>query len=134
MDRPPLPVTDLDVRAWTALQWREEHLPLSRLRGVSDWQALTRLEQAAAGRIADRLGLDDDQRYSLISHHVTRVEQHGRPAGAPARSHGGRRLPRRGSRNVTVGWAVWFGNRRAGLRDRWFRLRTIRHYRGAPHL
>jgi hypothetical protein len=24
----------------------------------------------------------------------------------------------------TVGWAAWFGNRRTGLRDRWFRLRT----------
>jgi hypothetical protein len=30
MDRPPLPVTDLDGRAWTALRWRQDHLPLGR--------------------------------------------------------------------------------------------------------
>ena len=35
-------------------------------------------------------------------------------------------------RNVTVGWGTWFGNRRVGLRDRWFRLRTSSSYRGAP--
>jgi hypothetical protein len=40
--------------------------------------------------------------------------------------------PRHSLLNVTVGWAMWFGNRRAGLRDRWFRLRTSRHYRGCP--
>lgn len=39
---------------------------------------------------------------------------------------------RRGFLNVTVGWGVWFRNRQVGLRDRWFRLRTIRSYRGAP--
>jgi hypothetical protein len=27
---------------------------------------------------------------------------------------------------------MWFGNRQEGLRDRWFRLRTSRHYRGCP--
>jgi hypothetical protein len=31
-----------------------------------------------------------------------------------------------------VGWAMWFGNRQEGLRDRWLRLRTSRHYRGCP--
>jgi hypothetical protein len=37
-------------------------------------------------------------------------------------------------RNVTAGWGVWFGKRRTGLRDRWFRLRTTSSYRGAPQL
>jgi len=34
--------------------------------------------------------------------------------------------------NVTVGWSAWFGNRRTGLRDRWFRVRTTWDYRGCP--
>jgi hypothetical protein len=33
LDRPPLPVADLDARAWTVLRWRQAHLPLRRLRG-----------------------------------------------------------------------------------------------------
>jgi hypothetical protein len=27
---------------------------------------------------------------------------------------------------------MWLRNRQTGLRDRWFRLRTMRYYRGAP--
>jgi hypothetical protein len=33
---------------------------------------------------------------------------------------------------VAVGCSVWFRNRQVGLRDRWFWLRTIPDYRGAP--
>ena len=57
-------------------------------------------------------------------------------ARAVARSRRHRRRPGRtfAFRNVTVGWGVWFGNRRVGLRDRWFRLRTTSSYRGAPQL
>jgi hypothetical protein len=53
----------------------------------------------------------------------------GRRAGLAAR-----RLPRRPPRFLifTVGWGVWFGNRWVSLRDRWFRLRTSRYYRGVP--
>jgi hypothetical protein len=36
--------------------------------------------------------------------------------------------------NFTVGWGTWFGNRRIGLRDRWFQLRTLGHFRHAPQL
>lgn len=75
MDRPPLPAADLDPRAWAVLRWRQDHLPLHRLRRAGDRAALTRLESAAAWRVAERLGLGDDQRYSLIHHHRNAVRQ-----------------------------------------------------------
>jgi hypothetical protein len=139
LDRPPLPVAGLDTRAWAVLRWRHDHLPLAELRRAGDLQALSHLERAAAWRLAGRLGLDDDQRYSLVWHHdhqVTRRVAQARPDLArPAMTPPGpRRLPRRRLRflNVTVGWAAWLGNRRVGLRDRWFRLRTTGRYRGCP--
>jgi hypothetical protein len=150
LDRAPLPVSELDGRAWAALRWRQDHLPVGKLRRPADREALLNLERAEAWRIADRLDVDDDQRYSLISHHASEIGQRverARPdlRGAPsardraqaratavARRH--RRRPGRtlALRNVTVGWGTWFGNRRVGIRDRWFRLRTITSYRGAP--
>jgi len=152
MDRAPLPVAELDDRAWAALRWRQDHLPVGRLHRPSDREALLHLERNEAWRVADRLALDDDQRYSLISHHadeVGRRVERARPdlpqppsprdraqarAVALARRH--RRRPGRAValRNLTVGWGTWFGNRRVGLRDRWFRLRTTGSYRGAPQL
>jgi hypothetical protein len=147
LDRPPLPVGDLDRRAWAALRWRQDHLPLGRVRRRSDWDALSHLEGKAAWRLTTRPALDDDQRYSLMWHHADQVEQRvartrpdlarprralGRPATVMVISPGRRRLRRHGAPRFTAGWAAWFGNRRTGLRDRWFRLRTIRYYRGAP--
>lgn len=147
LDRPPLPVTDLNPRAWTVLRWRQDHLPLGRLRRSGDLLALSHLERAAAWRLAERLGLDDDQRYSLVWQHddqVRRLAARTRPdlarpglarpglaQGAAARA---RRLRPRRLRflNVTVGWSAWLGNRRVDLRDRWFRLRTTGYYRGCP--
>jgi hypothetical protein len=144
LDRPPLPVADLDGRAWTALRWRQDHLPLDRVRRRSGLDALSHLERNAAWRLVQRPGLDDDQRYSLIWHHADRVGQRmaaarpdlttlhrapRRPAGATAMSSS---RCRRAFLNLTVGWGAWFRNRQVGLRDRWFRLRTIRSYRGAP--
>jgi hypothetical protein len=152
LDRAPLPVSDLDERAWTALRWRQDHLPVGRLHRPSDREALLHLERNEAWRVADRLALDDDQRYSLISHHASEVGrrvQRARPdlpqppsardraqARAVALSRGHRRRPGRtfALGNVTVGWGAWFDNRRVGLRDRWFRLRTTSSYRGAPQL
>jgi hypothetical protein len=150
LDRPALRVADLDSRAWTVLRWRQDHLPLSRLHRPGDLQALSHLERAAAWRLASRLDLDDDQRYSLISHHADQVAElaaRARPDLAPripsSRTRRGptttapRRLRRPHRRlpllNVTVGWATWFGNRGASLRDHWFHLRTIRHYRRCPN-
>jgi hypothetical protein len=144
MDRPPLPVTALDDRAWTALRWRQDHLRTGRVRRWSDLDSLSHLERNAAWRLVQRLDLDDDQRYSLICHHADRVRQRlelARPdlAGlhpAPGRPYGTMVMlsfrRRRGLLNVAAGWGAWFGNRQAGLGDRWYRLRTIRHYRGAP--
>jgi hypothetical protein len=154
LDRPPLPEAELDPRAWAALTWRQDHLPIARLRGRSDREALLNLERRQAWRVADRLALEDDQRYSLITRHASEVERRvdrARPdlpgsartaaaAGARAKaravalSHRRRRRARlpRALRNVTVGWGAWFSNRRVGLRDRWFRLRTAAAYRNAP--
>jgi hypothetical protein len=92
---------------------------------------------------ADRLGLDDDQRHSLVWQHAGQVAQLTARArtdlvGSVPRPGPGRRAQRPGSHQpprrpgVTVGWAAWFDNRRVGLRDRWFRLRTSWHYRGCP--
>jgi hypothetical protein len=144
MDRPPLAVGSLDARAWAVLRWRQDHLPLDRLRRDGDREALCHLERDAAWRLASQLGLDDDQRYSVVRQHSDRVGQlvadahpgltrPGHPGGrrSGAIAGGRRRRPRR-FLSFTVGWGVWFGNRWVGLRDRWFRLRTVRYYRGAP--
>ena len=81
--------------------------------------------------VADRLGLDDDQRHSLVWQHAGQVAQ----LTARARTDLVGSVPRPGPPRrpgVTIGWAAWFDNRRVGLRDRWFRLRTSWHYRGCP--
>lgn len=146
---PPLPVTELDERAWAAVSWRQEHLPLHQLRRERDWASLWHLEWAAAWHAASRLGLDDDQRYSLARRHVEHVEALvalATPGLVPPRSrpHADRDTVRaismrRGHRcrrglHFTVGWGIWFANRQAGMRKRWFRLRTLPAYRGAPRL
>ena len=134
-DRPPLPVADLDRRAWTMLRWRQDRLPLARLKRHSDWQALSHLEQNAAWRLAGRLGLDDDQRYSLISHHADQVERRIAAARPDLRSgtrRPGHPLGRRALLGVPVGWGVWCHNRWVDLRDCLFWLRTLGDYRGAP--
>jgi len=150
LDRAPLPVPDLDGRAWAVLRWRQDHLPVRRLRRPADREVLLHLERTQAWQLADRLGLDDDQRYSLISQHARAVAervQRERPdlptaptardraearAVALARRHRRRPSRIRVLRNLTVGWGAWFSNRRMGLRARWFRLRTTSSHRGAP--
>ncbi len=135
LDRPPLPVTDLNARAWTVLRWRQDHLPLGLLRRDSDREALANLERATAWRLGQDLGLDDDQRHSLVHHHSDQVERllgQSRP-DLPSRARPAPRRHRRpGPLRFTAGWAVWFRNRQVSLRDRWFWLRTSRHYRGVP--
>jgi Clp amino terminal domain, pathogenicity island component len=143
LDRPPLPVADLDPRAWAVLSWRQDHLPLHRVRGSSGAQALSHLERDAAWRLADRLKLDDDQRFSLLHHHAAEVGRRlGRPTVAGARRVLGaqpvavalrrRRARRPAVLKITVGWGAWLGNRRAAMCYRWFRLRTTGDYRGCP--
>jgi hypothetical protein len=108
------------------------------LRRRGDLAALRNLEQRAALRAADRLGLDGDQRYSLLSQHHAEVTRRAlgahpalaaRPRQAQRRQQRRRRLP-----NLTAGWGVWFGNRWVSVRDRWFLLRTRGSYRGAPQV
>lgn len=149
MDRPALPVKELDQRAWAVLCWRQEHLPVERLRRSSQYGEFWHLEHRAVWRVASKLGLDDDQRYSLAHHHLRRVEDlavQAKPAlierclsrpRQPTAMMGTVTLRRRRWRwrrwlAFTVGWGCWFSNRRAGLRYQWFRLRTIPNYRGAP--
>jgi hypothetical protein len=147
LDRPALPVADLSPRAWAVLRWRQEHLPIGALRRRSDTWALRNLEQAAVMRVADQLGLDDDQRHSLVHHHdrlvLDRVAQACPELGGPHRRRDrpyqghdarARAVMRRRNRwlRVTVGWGVWVGNRRMAAANRWFRLRAARAYRGAP--
>ncbi len=148
LDRPALPVADLNPRAWAVLRWRQEHLPIGTLHRRSDTWALMHLEHAAVMRVADRLALDDDQRYSLMRHHEQAVAERvaqARPELGPPRQ---RRRPHQGREararavmhrrrryrwlRVTVGWGVWVGNRRMAVQNRWFRLRAARAYRGAP--
>jgi Clp amino terminal domain, pathogenicity island component len=142
LDRPPLPVSDLSPDAWSVLCWRQDHLPLGMLHRRSDGEALISLERRAVWRIADRLALDDDQRYSLFCHHdeavgdlVAQVRPElarpRRPRQATPAARARMRRRRRWLR-FTVGWGVWVGNRRVAARDRWFGVRAARAYRGAP--
>ena len=146
LDRPPLPVERLNERAWRVLRWRQDHLPLDRVHGHPQAGSLYHLEARAALRLASRLGLDGDQRYSLLHHHTDEVRRRVAAANpdlaSPLRDRPRPHL-RRGHRpgwprqvraplQLLAGWGVWLENRRTGLRDRWFLLRTRAAYRGCP--
>jgi hypothetical protein len=150
-DRPPLPVGELDPAVWAVLVWRQDHLPLRRLKRQSDWYALSNLEYRAARGLADRRALDDDQRYSFLAHHRDRVEalaHDARPDLVETRQQRRQRYPRSVSLvvnrrrptwqrlvpNFMVGWPTWFSNRRSGLRDKYFKLVSAPAYRGQPVL
>lgn len=136
LDRPPLPVDRLDERAWRVLRWRQDHLPLDRLRRRSQVGSLSRMEERAALRLADKLDVDDDQRYSLLHHHadqVTRRVAAARPdLTGPLRGRRRVHRPGPGPLVLMVGWGAWLENRRTGLRDRVFWLRTRAAYRDCP--
>jgi hypothetical protein len=153
LDRPPLPVAELDKRAWAYLCWRQDHLPLGRVRHQRDCSSLLQVERRVAWRVATRLRLDDDQRYSLYrlhSEHVIiragearpeltarRQDTNDRSAHIISFAKSGRGLRRTGRRwipSFTAGWGTWFSNRRIGIRNKWFWLRTLYAYRGAPRL
>jgi hypothetical protein len=152
LDRAPLSVSELNPRAWTTLCWRQDHLPFRKISRRSHFAALRHLESRATWRASSKLSLDDDQRYSLLRHHVDRVEQlaaYAKPELFELRSSVSelrvqvgitrivsrrRRLHRPRWMNFTVGWGTWFANRQVGLRNRWFRLRIISDFLRAPHL
>lgn len=142
MGRPPLPIAGLHAGAWEELCRRQDRLPLGRLHiRISDWHAIGSNESRAVSRLADRLGLDDDQRYSLLRHHHDEVQRRAavaapevvgpprspltisRPIGVMVHSIGHRRRHRH---LIPGGWICWFGNRRVNLRARWLRL-TVQH-------
>jgi hypothetical protein len=94
-------------------------------------------------RLVSKLGLDDDQRYSFLSHHRERVEKlmtRARPdlAPDPPETRGAlwlavmRKRRRRRWLRFTIGWGTWFHNRWVGIRDRWFTLTTWHYYRSVP--
>lgn len=58
LDRPTLPVAEPGKRAWCALLWRQNRLPLGKLRRHGDWAALGNVERAAA-RSSSRRGSSD---------------------------------------------------------------------------
>jgi hypothetical protein len=147
--RPRLSVEKLNNEAWSALCLRQDHLPLHKIKRPGDYDALRQLESRAAWRISSTFELDDDQRYSLLSHHSDRVEQRAAQANSEftvPRSRtsekwekwlmttGGPRRRRPGCLMFTVGWGTWFANRRIGLRNKWFHLRTMRYWRHATQM
>jgi Clp amino terminal domain, pathogenicity island component len=149
-DRPPIDISELDQDAWESLCWRQERLPLNRVRHKWHWSALSSLERGAAWRVANRYQVDDDQRYSLLSHHHDRVEALAHQAHPELvetrqqlreRHQSGpymrvvsrrQRVWARGVPSFMVGWPTWFSNRRVGLRDKYFCLVTLPNYRGQP--
>ena len=150
LDRPPLEVSRLDPGAWAVLCWRQEHLPLARLRRRWQWNALSHLEMGAALRVADQFHVDEDQRYSLLNHHQDRVEamahqahpdvvetrqqlrerhQHGQYMRVVS---GPRRFWEKRVPGFVVGWPTWLANRRVGLRNLYFRMVTAPNYWHQP--
>ena len=138
MDRPPLPLRDLPEAVWAELLDRQRRLPIRRLRHAWQAHALCDNEQRTARRIVGWNDLNDDERYSLLHYHSDAVKRLAAEAVPEILPPPG---PRSGFLTATAvvhhrrrhrffrryfhwlgGWACWFGNRRAGLRDRWFRL------------
>jgi len=146
MDRPPLPIDELPVGAWADLQDRLPRLPFARIRHTWQWGTLRGIEGDAAWRVADRHHVSDDARYSLSHHHSDAVDRRGaeaipdvvslarseyedeyelmfsRPFGEYITLRLGSRTHRMAS-PLPGGWLTWFGNRRAGIRYKWHRLR-----------
>ena len=148
-DRAALEIADLNPGAWAALCWRQQRLPLSHLKRRWQWAALDSLEQRAAWRVASAFGVDDDQRYSLLRHHMDHVEAIAHAAHSDLVGTRQQRRDRqqsgpsvnivsRGRRrhrvvpNFMVGWPCWFKNRWHGMQVKYFRLLTFPTYRGEP--
>ncbi|HEV2369035.1 MAG TPA: hypothetical protein VGR90_04125 [Acidimicrobiales bacterium] len=137
VDQDTLAIEDLPVDAWSELEGRQERLPLRRIRRRSDWSAVAINEQRAVLKMAGRLTLKSDETHSLLHHHlraVHRLAAEAAPDIVPPPAPPSRRELRvehltasRRRRLIPRGWAVWFDNRRVGLKAAWFR-RTGQRY------
>jgi phosphate/sulfate permease len=153
--QPPLPLQQLDDRAWKVLSWRQDRLPHDLVRTEKDWRALWRLEARIVWGIADRLGLNDDQRFSLIAHHYQRLRTRVRDANPNVVKdvHGPHDSPREAipltgkRRHLVFSWLMprmmtglpmWFVGRWLALQSRSqavvFQLKARRAYRDQPGL
>jgi Clp amino terminal domain, pathogenicity island component len=145
-DQPPLPINQLPANAWAELQARLPRLPFARIRHTWQLGTLRGIEGDAAWRSADRHHVSDDDRYSMMHHHARAVDDlaaeaipdvvdlarsededeyelmRTRPFGEYVTLRLGHRTHRMAS-PLPTGWLTWFGNRRAGIRDKWNRLR-----------
>jgi hypothetical protein len=74
-DREPLDIGRLPAAAWKELVCRQAGLRLGHARRHLARQAILLNEDRAVMRLADRLALDCDQRYSLAHHHRLAVER-----------------------------------------------------------
>jgi len=104
LDHPALPVASLPGDLWAQLRWRQEHLPLDRLRRPRDVSGLYHLERRAARRLASRARVSDDISCSLLHHHLEEWNGgRGRRASLPSRSGARAGAGTRGCR--TCPWA-----------------------------
>lgn len=138
-DRPPLPVDVLPPTAWYELSLRQAQLPV--VLGQRAWtrRAVSANEQRAVMQLADRLGLDDDHRYSLLHHHnesVTSILASGAPFHGPIRvvpldrgdeilyaPAGGPRVRKHQIWERAVSWCE----------NRWVNFQAARLRRATPH-
>jgi len=147
-DRPPLPVDELPQDVWTALQQRQERLPLRRLHRRWHSGSLYHVERRAAWRLASRHGADLDQCHSLVHHHNHEVQRRMADAAPdlvqvhhPRSWTGGAPVPvlmrKRTWRTQTLrwmfsGWGCWFQNRVVSIRTAWFKATTLHYYWRKP--
>ncbi len=134
-----VPVVDLDPQAWSIMCWRQEHLPLGRVRNRADRDSLRIVEDRAAIKVAKRFRLGDPDSFSLATHHRDEVERrvtkalpmHSRDRDSTASLRGSgvaayqRFVRRPRAPSFPVGWGTWFKNRKVGFRWRLFRVRTF---------
>ena len=137
-DRRYVPLQELPADLWATLQDRQRRLPLARIQRVWQWHALCHNEQRAALRLADRHHLTGHEGVALFHYHIKAVERLGTEAIPKVLRHADQvELARPPGEYVTLrlrgrtrhfrrplpsGWLTWFGNRRVGIRDAWFRL------------
>jgi Clp amino terminal domain, pathogenicity island component len=143
------PRNELDHQAWQLLRWRQDHLPLERVRRPADWLALQHLEQRAATRIVSRLKLEERHGYCLVAYHQLEVEllaaqaapdrwaswtTHELAPGPDGAAPGEKTWRRRHTPTALSKFGTWASHRKIDIHDLRFALATRHSYRGAPKL